>query len=104
VTASQKGHSSTAIYNGSLIRIDNGYTDNGDNIYMLVSYPRVGGGTAGLMLIMLTTGGCYSLKPMDAIYDHDKTSLFVTGETLKETIGSRSWEYVQSVTITMRGE
>ena len=100
VIASTKGKDITRIYNGSLIRIYNGSNvmqGGGNDIYMLVSDPRPDGGTAGLMLIMLTTGACYNLKPMEAVFE---SMLYVTIDTFTKHVAGNRWEFVKSVTIT----
>jgi len=97
VVASTKGKDITRIYNGSLIRIYGADKYSGNDIYMLVSYPRPDGGTAGLMLIMLTTGACYSVKPMEAVFE---SMLYVTIDTFTKHVAGQKWEFVKSVTIT----
>lgn len=89
------------IYNGSIVRIyerDRGF---GGDIYMLVAYPKPKEKTAGLILIMLSTGACFETHPMDAVFDSLNPALYVTLDTFEKHLNGQRWEFVKSVTITM---
>ena len=99
---SSHGKDYSWIYNGSIVRIYDRERNNitSNDIYMLVAYPKPKETTAGLILIMLSTGACYSTRPMDAGFDSAKPALYVTRDTFATYLAGKSWEFVKSVTIT----
>ena len=95
-----KENNRSRVYNGTIVNVYDRDKSSYNEIYMLVAYPKPKEKTAGLILIMLSTGACYSIHAMDAVFDSAKPALYVTFDDFTKHLAGKSWEFVKSVTIT----